>query len=197
MKPYWVRAAEWGGLELSPEMYDRMNRYADWLADEGMSSGGIGSGELDRLDRRHLADSVLFASALDVPDRVWDLGTGVGLPGIPLAICMPGTEWTLIDRSGRRVDLTKRVVRILGLENCQVVQGEIGDLDGRVPAIVARASLPPHQLHTVGERHLTSDGVMVAGGSWQRAPEHPGWSTVEIPSYVLDQPVWLLIMRRE
>lgn len=178
-------------------MRERIELYAGWLADEGVRSGGIGPSELDRLDRRHLADSVLFASALTNPDRVWDLGTGVGLPGIPLAICMPDTEWLLVDRSGRRVDLARRVIRILGLENCQVVQGEIDDLTGEAPGIVARASLPPDQLRVVGEEHLGPGGVMVAGGSWQRVPQHPGWTTIEIPPDVLDQPVWLLIMRRE
>lgn len=174
-----------------------MERYGRWLADEGVRSGGLGPGEVDRIERRHLADSVLFASQLGSVAEVWDLGSGVGLPGIPLAIVLPGTRLVLLDRSGRRVDLARRALRILDLQNCQVIQGEIEEVTGPVPAIVSRASLPPDRLAVVARRALEPGGVAVVAGSWVESPRWPGWSTVEIPRHVLDQPVWLLIMRRQ
>lgn len=169
-----------------------------WLGDEGVRAGGIGPGEVDRLQRRHLADSILFASLLPPKTAtVWDLGTGLGLPGVPLAIVMPGTEFHLLDRSRRRGDLLRRVVRILELENCQVVHGEITDLTEEMETIVSRATLPPDDLAAVARARLRPGGVAVAGGSWVERPEHVGWTTVEIPSYVLDRTIWLLIMRRQ
>ncbi|HSM43503.1 MAG TPA: RsmG family class I SAM-dependent methyltransferase [Acidimicrobiia bacterium] len=197
MKPDWLRAAEYAGLELDPGQREQMSRFRRWLAEEGIKAGGLGPGEESRLERRHLADSILFASQLDSVDEVWDLGSGVGLPGIPLAISMPSTGFVLVDRSGRRVDLTRRAVRVLGLENCQVVAGEIENLGGPLPALVSRASLPPPQLGEVASRVLAPGGVAVVGGSWREAPRHPGWTTIEIPPDVLDQPIWLLIMRRQ
>jgi 16S rRNA (guanine527-N7)-methyltransferase len=171
--------------------------YRDWLLEEGHRAGGIGPCELTRLEQRHLADSLAFTAGLPArPSEVWDLGSGVGLPGIPLAIAFPEAEFTLIDRSGRRTDLLRRAVRILNLENCQVLQGDIADLTGRVPAIVSRASMPPAALAPVVGAHLEPGGVAVVGGSWHNRPEHEGWQTLEIPAEVLDQPVWLLIMRR-
>jgi 16S rRNA G527 N7-methylase RsmG len=110
---------------------------------------------------------------------------------------MPDTEFLLVDRSGRRVDLLGRVLRILELENCRVLQREITGLEGSSSTIVSRATLPPDKLAPVMERHLEKGGVGVTGGSWTLRPELPGWVTVEIPGYVLDQPVWLLMMRRE
>lgn len=198
MKPVWLRAAEYAGLAPDSGQIGLMERYAGWLASEGEIAGGIGPGEADRLDRRHLADSVLFASQLpnDV-GTVWDLGSGVGLPGIPLAICLPETEFVLIDRSGRRTDLMRRALRVLALQNCQVEQGEIAELTGHVDAVVSRASLPPDDLRGVVGRVLKTTGVAVVAGSWRNRPEHAGWATVEIPADVLDQTVWLLIMRRE
>jgi 16S rRNA G527 N7-methylase RsmG len=194
----WVRAAaEYAGLELDTGQCEQLSRFLGWLAEEGIRAGGLGPGEASRLERRHLADSILFASQLREVDEVWDLGSGVGLPGIPLAISMPGTGFLLLDRSGRRVDLMRRAVRILGLENCQVLTGEIESLAGPLPALVSRASLPPAQLAEVTNRVLAAEGVAVAGGSWRQAPSHPGWATIEIPPDVLDQPVWLLIMRRQ
>lgn len=189
-------AAQYAGLELSSSQMTLLRSYGKWLANEGRGGGGIGPAESTRIERRHLADSILFASVLGSPATTWDLGTGVGLPGVPLAIMMPATRFVLIDRSGRRIDLLRRVVRILDLDNCEVVQGEIRSLEGEAETIVARASLPPRDLHEVATELLQPGGRAVVAGSWRQRPNIMGWETVEIPEYVLDQTVWLLIMRR-
>ena len=163
-----------------------------------MPAGGIGPAEPDRIDRRHLADSVLFATQIPTgPHEVWDLGSGIGLPGIPLAILMSECEFRLIDRSGRRVTLMRRALRVLDLENCQVWQTRIEDLKGETDVIVSRASLPAARLGEVVSGHLRPGGIAVVAGSWRQRPEHPGWTTIEIPPDALDQTVWLLIMRGE
>jgi len=190
-------AAKYAGIELSPSQIVRLGRYAEWLRSEGQPAGGIGPEEVDRLERRHLADSLLFAGYVAPSREVWDLGTGVGLPGIPLAIALPDTHFVLVDRSRRRIDLLRRVIRILDLENCQVLHSEIEDLQGPLQTMVSRASLPPERMIEVAGRLLGEIGRVVVAGSWTERPQHPGWETVEIPEYVLDQAVWLLIMRRE
>lgn len=198
MKPYWIRAAEHVGLDLQPEQIVQMDRYRIWLTDEAMPAGGIGPDESDRIDQRHLADSVLFAAEIPVEaEVVWDLGSGAGLPGIPLAICLPEKEMVLIDRAGRRVDLLRRAVRVLELANCSVSHVDIGDLSGEVDVIVSRASLPSQELLSAAKSLLRPGGTAIAAGSWRSRPEHEGWTTIEIPPQVLDQTVWLLIMRRE
>jgi 16S rRNA G527 N7-methylase RsmG len=198
VKPYWIRAAEFAGLEPSVRQIEQIGRYGDWLISEGVAAGGIGPGETPRIDRRHLADSVLFATQMvDTAGPVWDLGSGVGLPGIPLAIVLPELEFVLLDRSGRRVDLMKRAVRILELDNCNVVHGDISDLRPPLETVVSRASLSPARLGDEMNRLLGPAGVALAAGSWEEAPAHPGWVSIEIPRDVLDQTVWLLMMRRE
>jgi 16S rRNA (guanine527-N7)-methyltransferase len=198
VKPVWIRAAELSGVPLEAEEVRLMMRYREWLVTEGMAGGGIGPAEIERIDRRHLADSLLFASQIPkMTQTVWDVGSGVGLPGIPLAIALPDVQFLLIDRSGRRADLLRRVIRILELENCQVIEGEIDGMVGQADVIVSRASLPPDELHAVATRHLPPGGTAIAAGSWRERPQHQGWVTIEIPPHVLDQTVWLLIMRRE
>ncbi|HEX6220218.1 MAG TPA: RsmG family class I SAM-dependent methyltransferase [Acidimicrobiia bacterium] len=192
-----LAAARYADIELTSTQLAQMKRYADWLRTEGHQAGGIGPDELDRVERRHLADSLLFVSELDGPQETWDLGTGVGLPGVPMAIALPDTHFVLVDRSGRRIDLLRRALRILELENCEVMQSEIGDLRGEIESIVARASLRPDEMVDVAHRLLVPGGRAVIAGSWRQRPQHPGWTTVEIPQDVLDQTVWLLIMRRE
>lgn len=198
VKPYWTRAAEFSGISPGPLQVEQMGVYADWLGTEGVLAGGIGPSEPDRIDLRHLADSVLFASQFpDDTGTVWDLGSGVGLPGIPLAICLPEVEFTLIDRAGRRVDLMKRAIRILDLGNCSVLSSDIRTLDGPVKTIVSRASLPPGQLADLVRPLLSPGGRAIVAGSWEQRPRHPDWEVREIPPDVLDRTVWLLIMRRE
>jgi 16S rRNA G527 N7-methylase RsmG len=110
---------------------------------------------------------------------------------------MPDTEFKLIDRSGRRCDLMRRALRVLDLRNCEVWHRDVSDLEGSADVIVSRATLPPLQLAEVVSSHLGPGGVAVVGGSWEHRPEIPGWTTEEIPACVLDQTIWLLIMRRQ
>ncbi len=198
MKPYWERAARFSGIDPNTRQTERMEIFADWLGTEASIAGGIGPDEVERIDRRHLADSVLFLSQIPRDaQRVWDLGSGVGLPGIPIAILLPDTDVTLIDRGGRRVDLMKRAIRVLELENCQVIQGELQRLTGETGVIVSRASLPADRLAPVVKPLLAPGGRAVVAGSWERPPHFSDWEVVEIPPEVLDHTIWLLIMRRE
>lgn len=198
MKPteLWARCARWAGIDLEDKAATRLGRYRDWLRDEAMAAGGIGPGENDRIDARHIADSLLFAGLID-PDvsEIWDFGTGVGLPGIPLAILRPDLEFTLVDRSRRRVHLARRAVRVLDLENAQVMQGEIADIPMGVPALVSRAVLPPPRAAESLYPRLRHGGSLILGGSWEDEPGYPGWETVPVPREILDREVWLLMMR--
>lgn len=81
----------------------------------------------DRLYHRHLLDSLSVAPWLS-GRRVMDLGTGAGLPGIPLAIARQDLTFTLLDRSERRIRVVRHVIRELGLENVEAVCADIETL---------------------------------------------------------------------
>ena len=185
------------GWSIDDTQFELLIQYRDWLAAEAIPAGGLGKHEHGKLDDRHIVDSLLFAYFIssETPE-VWDLGSGAGLPGIPLAILRPETRFHLIDRSQRKVDLLKRVVRVLGLANVNVLQIDIEQLEDRVGLIVSRATLPPKRAFRLVEPLLTTTGVAVLGGSWIKEPHYRDWETVDVGSEVLDQPVWLLIMHR-
>jgi 16S rRNA (guanine527-N7)-methyltransferase len=199
VKRLWVeRAAEFLRVDIDPAQIELLEAYTSWLEDEAISAGGIGPDEKGRLEKRHIVDSLLFASCFpNETDWVRDIGSGVGLPGIPLAVLLPDTDFELLDRSGRRVDLMRRAVRVLGLNNVEVVQGEIERISVPSPVLVSRAALSPAGTSRRANHLLTVGGTAILGGSWVKRPVHAGWKTVEIPRMVLDQPVWLLIMRRQ
>lgn len=193
------RAADWTGLSLTNKEETLLVRYHAWLVEEAVAAGGIGPNETDRLWSRHIADAVLFAIGLDDARSCLDIGSGVGLPGIPLAIVRSEIGFWLVDRSGRRCDLMKRAIAVLGLDNCHVIHGDIGSVDKKFDSIVSRASLPPEQAMIHVKRLLRSEGTAVIGLSRVRDPSDPidfgpGWhvSVVDVPPEILDSSVYLL-----
>ena len=194
----WREIAELAGFTLDQTQIQLLETYRGWLKAEAIPAGGLGPAEEDRLDQRHLADSLLFARPFpDAPESLADLGTGVGLPGIPLAILWPDTAVHLVDRSGKRIDLAKRARRVLGLENVETHLVDLEHLSRSFPAVVSRATIPPERMSQHLHRLLLPGGLAVVGGSWTVEPDAPGWDTLEISVEMLDRAVWLLIMRRE
>jgi 16S rRNA (guanine527-N7)-methyltransferase len=108
--------------------------YAELLARHGIERGLIGPREVDRLWDRHLLNSVAIAEVIPEAARVIDLGSGAGLPGIPLTIARPDLVITLLEPMARRVEWLEHVVRTLGL-NVTVVRGRAEE-----PAIKRRVS---------------------------------------------------------
>jgi len=196
------RVAERVGRDITPEQRSLLGRFGEWLASEGVESGGIGPDEAGRLTDRHVADALVFAAAwTTTPPEVLDVGSGMGLPGIPLAITHPSAHVTLLDRSRERCRLMRRAVRILGLPNVTVVEGDVEALEGVWDSVVFRASLPPAKALPVAARLLSPEGCAVVALSRSTPPEilpaAPAGSVIDLVTIddgVLDSPAWLLRM---
>lgn len=185
------------GRPLDRDQIHALRAFREWLLGEALPGGGIGPNEKTRVDTRHIADSLLFSHFLGKPELVYDLGSGVGLPGIPLAILYPDTRFVLVDRSQRRVDMVERAIRVLGLANTEVRCTDIASLEEGLDHVVSRASLPPEQLGGLLTNLLRPQGTAVAGGSWRSPPTADGWVTEEVHSDALDRTIWFLIMRQQ
>ncbi len=199
------RAAGWAGVELSADQLALLTRFAEWLVAEAVPAGGVGPAEAARIIDRHVADSLVFGKGWvdNAPTTLIDVGSGVGLPGIPLAIAYPGTAVTLLDRSERRTLLAGRAVRILRLINADSVQGDVSDLTGRYAAVTFRASLPIRDALDAARSTLDTGGTAVIGLSRSHPPAdtpaaEPGETIqlLETPDGILDSPAWHLRMTR-
>ena len=194
------RAARWAGLPLDPWQWGRLAEFGAWLVDEAIPAGGLGPGEGPAVYSRHVADSLLFASGWDRPDpprSLLDVGAGVGLPGIPLAIAWPSSPVVLLERSSRRADLARRAVWMLGLDNVRVAGVQLEEWTARSELVVSRGVRSPGSLRKELARLVAPSGRVVVGGSHRSRPRAPGFQVREVPVNTLGHPVWLLIMDGE
>lgn len=137
---------------------------------------------------KHLLDSLAMHAHLDGIESLADLGTGPGLPGIPLAIARPGLQVTLVESNGKKARFLREAARQLKLGNASVVESRIEAFDapGRFDAITARAlatlplilQLGGHLLQPQG-RLLAMKGVVPGDeiaalpAGWRVAAVHP------------------------
>jgi 16S rRNA (guanine527-N7)-methyltransferase len=140
--------------------------FASQLAEHGVERGLIGPREVDRLWDRHLLNSVAIAEVIPNAAHVVDLGSGAGLPGIPLAIARPDLVVTLLEPMARRVEWLEHVVRTLGL-NVTVVRGRAEELAIKrrvsgADVVVARAVAPLAKLCEWSLPLLRHGGSLVA-----------------------------------
>ena len=203
------RAASWAGWTLTGGQQDSLGRYAAWLVAEAIPAGGLGPAEGDRVWSRHVADSLTFAVewGTGAPLRLLDVGSGVGLPGIPLAMLWPSTEVVLLDRGGRRVRLLQRAIEALDLPNATVRQADALSLKEEWPAVVMRGALRVGDAVRLAAALLDANGAMVMGLSRRReepavvaglgARHRIATEVASVPDEILDGPAWLLIMRRD
>ena len=132
------------------ERMDAAIRYAEWLGGAGVERGLIGPREAARLWERHLLNSAAVAELIEPEVCVVDVGSGAGLPGVPVALARPDLHVTLVEPMLRRTEFLSEVVGALGL-GIDVVRGraEEGSVRGRVgsaDAVVCRAVAPLDKL---------------------------------------------------
>ncbi|WP_165003142.1 16S rRNA (guanine(527)-N(7))-methyltransferase RsmG [Corynebacterium qintianiae] len=137
--------------------------YHHSLATVAAERGFIGPKEVDRLWSRHLLNCAVISEAFDEGCSVADIGSGAGLPGIPLAIARPDLHVTLIEPLLKRSTYLGEVVEELGLDNVTVVRGRAEE-QGRAlfDAVTSRAVAPLGKLASWSLPLVKVGGAMIA-----------------------------------
>lgn len=151
---------------------------------------------------RHLLDS-LSVRAWIPAGRIADIGTGAGLPGIPLALALPDRAFVLVDSVGKKVRFVRQACRELGLSNATPVQSRLEDYRPEQPfdAVIARALAPLDRLAPIAEPLLAPGGRLLAmsGRDPGRPPVPAGFDTLEVHGVKvphLDAPRHLVVLTR-
>jgi 16S rRNA (guanine527-N7)-methyltransferase len=200
------------GVDLCEEQAARLLQFGALLLRWNRTFNLVSRKDQNRLYHRHLLDSLSVAPWL-WGQRVMDLGTGAGLPGIPLAIASPDRSFTLVDRNERKIRLVGQVARSLALENVTAICGDVTALAAvegfqRFDTVVTRAvaaaveawRLARPSLAEGGRLLLMAHGQADRGSSGSTAETVPadariaGRELLTIPG--LAQPHVLLILER-
>ncbi len=130
-----------------PQADEQLTRYVEILGSRGIEWGLMGPREGDRLWQRHVGNSLAVADLISTGLDVVDVGSGAGLPGLPVAIARPDLRVTLLEPLLRRANFLSLAVEELGLEDrVEVVRGRAEESKARFDVVVCRAVAPLDRL---------------------------------------------------
>ncbi len=121
----WEKLAQWA--ELMREWNERVNL--------------VSRKDIDQLERHHLAPCLAITGELKLMNgaRVIDVGTGGGLPGLPMAICYPQARFTLVDSVGKKIRVVEDITKRLNLKNVEVRNCRVETLKSPFDFVTGRA----------------------------------------------------------
>lgn len=124
--------------DLQKQQFDALDDYyRDWNSQINV----ISRKDIDSLYLRHVLHSLAIAKYIEFKagERVLDVGTGGGFPGIPLAILFPETEFVLVDSIGKKIKVVNEVATSIGLKNVKGIHARAESIEGKFNFIVSRA----------------------------------------------------------
>lgn len=188
---------------------DGARAYVELLATAGIERGLIGPRESGRLWSRHVLNCAVVAELVPAGARVVDIGSGAGLPGIPLAIARPDCRVDLVEPLERRAAFLAEAVERLGLTGCRVVRGRAEELAADpglrgADVVTSRAVAPLGRLVAWSAPLARQGGVVLAlkgtsasdevirDAAQLRAAGLADVEVIEIGAGIVDPPTWVV-----
>ncbi|HXU90589.1 MAG TPA: 16S rRNA (guanine(527)-N(7))-methyltransferase RsmG [Methylomirabilota bacterium] len=172
---------------VSPPEIATLHKYMNLLIKWQKSQRLVGSSAPTWIVDHVIVDSLLFARVIPLECRtLCDVGSGSGIPGIPLAAVMPDVDVTLLEARQKRGSFLATVIRELALTNCHLVNRRLEqagpELLQRFDVAVMRCAGSPTALWPQVRRLVRADGVVIASGPPERRDvEFGDWLEVEGP----------------
>lgn len=178
-----------------PQKEEEILRYAQFLTSVGIERGLIGPREADRIWERHIFNSLPVISLIPEGASVFDVGSGAGLPGIPIALARPDLKMTLIEPLQRRAEFLKEAVATLGIT---VLQGKAEEFAMKADVVTARAVAPFEKLKAMSWHLVKIGGSLLAIKGENAAKEMAGIKKAELHEIEMDDlPVGRVISLRK
>jgi 16S rRNA (guanine527-N7)-methyltransferase len=189
----------WEGISASQR--EVLREFEELIRTSALPRGMVARSDVDRLHERHVLDSLravpwIPSDAL----RICDLGSGAGLPGIPVAVAQPALEVTLAESRLQRVAFLELVIERLGLRNARVWPGSAQELPGlRFDACMARGFADAARTWEIAGPLLSPNGRLLywAGRSFDPADVPEGARTVGVGEPALESGGPIVIMTRQ
>ncbi len=187
----WNQDSRILGIDLTERQQEQLQQYLQLLQRWNKVYNLTAVRDPKQMLPLHLWDSLSVARLVQ-GDSCLDVGSGAGLPGIPLAVLYPERQFTLLDTNGKKTRFIQQAALELGLKNVQVVQQRVEQWqsDRKFAAIISRAFASLADFVTVSAAHLQDNGVLYA-----MKGRYPDSEIAELPkgwvlarSHVLDVP---------
>jgi 16S rRNA (guanine527-N7)-methyltransferase len=201
-----LRGAAASGVTLAEAAVEDLERYVDELRRWLPRMSLVSRGDAAALVERHVVDSLAAAPLLEPTPTdaiLADIGSGAGLPGVPLAVALAPRRFVLVEPRRKRASFLRAVGRSLKEAHLEVREARVeelagSDLRGRVAAAVTRASLPG-SVFLEGVRPLLAPGGLAVAYRGQGAgsePDSPGFGSPEVLRHPTAPSAHLVCWRR-
>lgn len=157
------RALEQNGIAVANPIQAQLVRYLELIQKWNRVFNLTTITEPREMVYLHLVDSLIISPHL-YGERLLDVGTGAGLPGIPLALINPNQQWTLLDKNSKKTRFLTQVCAELGLNNVNIAHGRCEDFQPEhcFDSILSRAFSSIGSFVQVTEHLLKPDGMFIA-----------------------------------
>ena len=178
--------------DLEQSTWTKLNEYTSLLREWNAKINLVSRKDTDRLEIKHLTHCLTITKFLRLMPkaRLLDVGTGGGLPGIPLAICYPEARFTLMDSIGKKVMVVEDMVKRLDLQNAEVIRGRVEELPKKksYDFVIGRAvtALPTffgwvQNKIAKGAKHSPANGILyLKGGDYTEELNNSGLHPAKI-----------------
>jgi 16S rRNA (guanine527-N7)-methyltransferase len=197
---FHVKHEGWTVADLSPGQIAALEVFEGLLATHAVPRGMVASSDGDHLRERHVLDSLRAVPHLGSSKQpVVDIGSGAGLPGIPVAVARPDLLLTLTEPRQLRVAFLELVVERLSLPNVRVFPKPAEELPSDAGVCLARGFGDPSRTWTVARGLLHPDGSLIYwAGTTFRTDQVPDDAHIEaIGSPALESGGPIVIMTRQ
>ena len=161
------------GLNLGAEQKAKLLDFSKVLLQWNKRKNLISRSDESRVFSRHIVDS-LSATSFLVGNSIVDIGSGAGLPGLPLAIACPHKKFTLYERMKKRAHFMQFVIANLGIGNAQVIEAPFEEIVSKGESfncVVSRGVRSAEALWPLVERAITKTGRLIVYASTHSSEE--------------------------
>lgn len=153
-------------LQVTEQQIDQLVAYVELLNKWNKAYNLTSVRQPEQMLVKHIVDSLVVSPHLSeishINNRFIDVGTGPGLPGIPLAIVNPDYEFTLLDSLGKRIRFITQVKHELKLANVTPLQSRVEDHEGQYAGVLSRAFASISDMVNWSHHLVAKDGLFFA-----------------------------------